>query len=249
MQVRVDGVVLATIEVRATQPQDYLVSAPSLSSGSKVDIVYVNDGAIGGQDRNLFVSYVSDGFSFVLPDSQGVILDNGTGDSAFDGVNAGPGQSALWGNGALRLRWPASSAYASAVSDMQASRFLQQATFGPTRDDINRLKSAGFDGWLAEQMAMPAVPDYLNDVQGKYDLGVNFLPPNGPNYNPDWIGHRFWYGVMNGRDQLRQRVGFALHSIFVTSQLDSNLYHQGPRIRHVFGFSTSNGVRQLPRAH
>ena len=38
------------------------------------------------------------------------------------------------------------------VSDADASRFLAQATFGPTLDDINRLKKIGFDAWMLEQM-------------------------------------------------------------------------------------------------
>ena len=36
-----------------------------------------------------------------------------------------------------------------------AARFLQQATFGPTKPEITRLQQIGFDAWLAEQFAMP----------------------------------------------------------------------------------------------
>ena len=36
-----------------------------------------------------------------------------------------------------------------------AARFLQQATFGATQADIDRLMSIGYTAWLNEQFAMP----------------------------------------------------------------------------------------------
>ena len=39
----------------------------------------------------------------------------------------------------------------------EAARFLEQATFGPTRKEIDALVGCGlnFETWVAEQMAMP----------------------------------------------------------------------------------------------
>src|SRR5688572_6114742 len=40
----------------------------------------------------------------------------------------------------------------------EASRFLAQATFGPTPAEIDRLMRIGYHAWLNEQFAMPATP-------------------------------------------------------------------------------------------
>ena len=38
----------------------------------------------------------------------------------------------------------------------EAARFLTQATFGPTEDDIDRVMSVGYAAWIDEQLALPA---------------------------------------------------------------------------------------------
>ncbi len=45
----------------------------------------------------------------------------------------------------------------SISSEAEAARFLEQATFGPTREEIDALVGSGldFETWVAEQMAMP----------------------------------------------------------------------------------------------
>jgi uncharacterized protein (DUF1800 family) len=113
---------------------------------------------------------------------------------------------------------------AAAVSPAQASRFLQQASFGPTRAEIDRLTRMGLMAWLDEQMAMPFHPEHLNHVEAKFSLGADYLPPEGPRYTPDWLGQRFWTGAATGQDQLRKRMAFSLGKVFVVSQSDANLY-------------------------
>src|SRR5436309_6903683 len=57
---------------------------------------------------------------------------------------------------------------AGPTTDADASRFLAQATFGPTDADITHLRNVGYTAWLNEQFA--AAPtyqmDYLNWVGG-----------------------------------------------------------------------------------
>lgn len=107
LRVLVNGVVIDTIEVRATVPTDYRFTVPALREGAKVDVVYLNDALVGGVDRNLFISQITAGSTYVLPTSPGVTVDWGTGAAAFDGQNVVPGQGPLWSNGALRATWPA----------------------------------------------------------------------------------------------------------------------------------------------
>lgn len=116
------------------------------------------------------------------------------------------------------------TAQTAPVGAAQASRFLQQATFGPTRAEINRLAAMGFKAWIDEQMAMPASPEHLTHVEAKFALGASYLPHTGARYTPDWLGQKFWSGANTGTDQLRKRVAFALGQIFVVSQSEANLY-------------------------
>ena len=79
MEVRVDGLRIGLVEVRATEPRDYDFAAPGLTAGSTVDIVFQNDEMIGTEDRNLFVAWVTDGSQFMSPSQPAVVYDAGTG--------------------------------------------------------------------------------------------------------------------------------------------------------------------------
>ena len=167
----------------------------------------------------------------------------------------------------------------------EVTRFLTQATFGPTEADIEELlfeviethggdRIAAFDSWLTEQWALPQtlVRDLAHamDMQeftwrGYFDPGRNGAatpPPVAPGNWPSWQSQdisRFdsldrttwqspdadfpmtgaqenaldnilgspahhnrrraqWTIMANARDQLRQRVGFALSEITVISE-------------------------------
>lgn len=102
------------------------------------------------------------------------------------------------------------------TSDAEAARFLTQATFGPTRAAIDRVRQIGYSAWLDEQfdtpqtLARPYLESLVPDQSGNLDL-------NGAR-----IDRWFWTGVY-GQDQLRQRMAFALSQIFVVSDVDGNL--------------------------
>ncbi len=86
------------------------------------------------------------------------------------------------------------------VSASAARRFLEQAAFGPTPAEAAHVQTIGFQAWLAEQFAMPAISNY-NAVSGSQGgLPAAFLA-----------------NAVTNPDQLRQRVAFALSEIFVTS--------------------------------
>ena len=243
MQLRVDGVVLGTVEVRSTTGADHLFAAPRLVAGSRVDLVFLNDLNANGEDRNLFVQYILAQGMTLVATAPGVLLDAGTGEAAFDGLGTSAGSGAVTSNGALRFTMPAARA---AVTDLAAqyaaSRFLQQAGFGPSLDDISRVKAMTRASWLAEQMALPATPDFVNAVQARYDLGDAWRP-KGSQYTPAWVAQRFWQAAANAPDALRKRVAFALHQTLMISQADTNLHYQARAYaaymdtlnRHAFG--------------
>jgi uncharacterized protein (DUF1800 family) len=89
-----------------------------------------------------------------------------------------------------------------------AARLLDQATFGPTLNDINHVQLVGTTAYLAEQFAAPTtvLPDIAAPAPA---VCVNSTIPCEQS---EW-----WQAVLTGNDQLRQRVAFALSEIFVVS--------------------------------
>ena len=94
------------------------------------------------------------------------------------------------------------------ASVQTAARLLDQATFGPTLNDINHVQLVGASAYLAEQFAAPTT--MLPDIATPAPLVCvnNTIPCE----QSEW-----WQAVLTGNDQLRQRVAFALSEIFVVS--------------------------------
>lgn len=102
---------------------------------------------------------------------------------------------------------------AGAMSEQQAARLLQQATFGPTMADINYATGLTVQQWIDKQLALPAtlhmpnVPDVIDKSHPSHYTRVEA-----------------WLQIaLDGPDQLRQRVAFALSEILVTSMHHPNL--------------------------
>jgi uncharacterized protein (DUF1800 family) len=245
MVVRVNQQVIGTVEVQNTTAwADFRFSAPALVAGDKVDVVFTNDTAAGGVDRNLYIASVSDGATVVLPSTVGAVIDRGTGSAAFDGKDLLSGHSTLANNGALRLTWPARSRLsATALARRQAAaRLLLQASFGPTTAALDALSATTDAAWIAAQIAMPVTNDHVDAVQARYDLSADYRP-GGTRYDPYMVGNTFWRTTPFAPDQLRKRTAFALHHIFMVSQQDTNLWYHSRAYanyldllnRHAFG--------------
>ncbi|MBN8730460.1 MAG: DUF1800 domain-containing protein [Acidobacteria bacterium] len=95
------------------------------------------------------------------------------------------------------------------VSARAAARFLEQATWGPTPQSIAEVRRNGFERYIEQQFTEPLSdypePPEANDQQS--------LTP---------AQRRFFTNAVNGSDQLRQRVAFALHQILVVSAVKMN---------------------------
>ena len=100
------------------------------------------------------------------------------------------------------------------VTASEASRFLSQATFGPSSVDIDRLESVGLSAWLQAEFAKP---------QESFLQQVLLAEASGVDIGPDELSEAFWTRAILSDDQLRQRVGFALSQIFVASYADAQL--------------------------
>jgi uncharacterized protein (DUF1800 family) len=223
LQVRVNGMIVGSVEVRSTTAADYTLAVPKIAPGSLIDVVYTNDATVNGVDRNVFVQSLRTSAGTLAPFANQVVFDDGYGEAAVDGLATSSTSGAMYTNGALRFSVPAPAA-APSTAQYAASRLLQQASFGPTLADIERVAQIGHAAWIDEQLALPFTPDMVAAVQSRYDLGDAYRP-GGASYNPSWVSQRFWEAAATSPDQLRRRMGFALHQIFMVSQADSNLYH------------------------
>jgi len=92
-----------------------------------------------------------------------------------------------------------------------AARLLDQATFGPTLTDIHHVQTIGLDAWITEQFNTPDT--------ALANIPVNPLPAIclSANTPVNCEESEWWQTVLNGPDQLRQRVAFALSELFVIS--------------------------------
>ena len=106
------------------------------------------------------------------------------------------------------------------ITKTEAFRFLNQATYGSTEAEVQRLialgsASTGYARWIDEQVAQPASLQ-LPTVQAAFANLANPAQMIG-SLNAD--RQEIWFrNSIRGPDQLRQRVAFALSEIMVVSQ-------------------------------
>jgi uncharacterized protein (DUF1800 family) len=109
----------------------------------------------------------------------------------------------------------------AARSIEDVSRFLNQATFGPTYEMIQELHSSGqsYAGWIDEQMAMePTTLEW--SLASELEKGAEF---------DHKLFHRGWWrSAVTGPDQLRQRIAFALSQILVVSGQGADIVRGSP---------------------
>ncbi len=134
-----------------------------------------------------------------------ITIPAGSGPISVDVVNPNPGTSTS--NAA------SATIYLAAIP--AAARLLDQATFGPTLADIQHVQAVGLDSYITEQFntadtPLPNIPSPLPAV---------CLASNTPTNCEE---SEWWQTVLNGPDQLRQRVAFALSEIFVISSDSDN---------------------------
>ena len=123
-------------------------------------------------------------------------------------------------------------------SSADTVRFLEQATWGPTPDLIAQVQRMGFEAWLNQQFdpsiatGYPSLPLYrtadnvANDnIDSCYgDPTVAGNPARTAclrdNYSQYPLQTQFFVNALYGSDQLRQRLTWVLHKIWVVSGVD-----------------------------
>lgn len=127
------------------------------------------------------------------------------------------------------------------ITRAQTARFLTQATFGPKWSEINALAGTSASEWFVQQTKLDT--NYALDIIQEYrdtypaDEGdVNDLIASARN-------SAWWRNAIEGKDQLRQRMAFALSQIIVVSDAPEAVetfpqavgYVQDIFARHAFG--------------
>ena len=191
---RMGGVDLPTTRVSATRlTATGTATAAQVGSRLKVDVLATGPGAIGSDVVQL--SVVAANTTSPTPPTP-------------PPPPANPGSNPGSGLGTADLAW---------------LRLLDQATFGPTAADLQRIKSLGVNGWLAEQFALP-------------ETAIE-VPAGGDNRV---VQSQFLARLSTAPDQLRQRMAYALAQVLVIS-INKNNYadETAPFLqvlsRHAFG--------------
>lgn len=126
---------------------------------------------------------------------------------------------------------------ATVPSTPDTIRFLQQATWGPRQDQVDLVRRIGFNAWLESQFAAtetsyPTMPSYsTNDNITNNNTTSCFGDPTvqgnparsaciRDHYQMYPLQTRFFSNALYGEDQLRQRMAWALHKIWVISGID-----------------------------
>ncbi len=118
------------------------------------------------------------------------------------------------GDGGAPPAAPPSGGTPGAITQAQAVRFLNQATFGATQADIDNLRAIGYEQWLLDEFAKP---------QESLLQSVLLVEASGAEAGRTELSETFWTRAILGDDQLRQRFGFALSQIIVASYADGAL--------------------------
>jgi len=116
------------------------------------------------------------------------------------------------------------------LTDAQASRFLQHATFGTTDADLSAVKAQGVEAWLSGQMALPRGQrawDWM--VANGYAAidGRALYNSGGPTAEVVLAKE-----AATSTDPVRQRVALALSEYFVVSALVAQMPWTGMGMAH-----------------
>lgn len=138
---------------------------------------------------------------------------------------------------------PSSGMSAKFSTEQSVSRFLSQATFGPTNETVRPLVGTDVSDWLLAEFAKQSVSSqsdldaYAARTSNPQETSFDFVVGNS-------TSHSFWRDAVQGDAQLRDRTVFALSQILVVSTFGGELlsdlpepvaYYQDVIKRNAFG--------------
>ncbi|MBX3609473.1 MAG: DUF1800 domain-containing protein [Hydrogenophaga sp.] len=165
----------------------------------------------------------------VIGDAPHVVQDNDPGDTAWKTAAAVGAAAALvacgggGGGGSGEEEPPfvpvvdfstAGYTYLDAGNDQEAARFLQQAQFSSTREEIAAVRSEGYAMWLARQFQQPLKSSGVGWLNAR-GYGVN--DSNNYYFNTYPADFMIWGQLLSGPDMMRKRCALALSELCVSS--------------------------------
>lgn len=144
------------------------------------------------------------------------------------------------------------------VSAEAATRLLTQSTFGPTSQLISDVTADGMVQWVDRQLAMPSAYDATDDswkshLQRTIEIAKMAEPTSHPDSYNDYVNHvksfnsaaadfqmryyqmaAWWENSLKNRDQLRQRVAYALSQLLVTSTTAAPLHRRAEALAYYY---------------
>ena len=123
----------------------------------------------------------------------------------------------------------------------RTARFLTQATFGPKWSEINGLTGTSASEWFVNQTKLET--DYALDIIEEYREAYQTEEDDINDLIASARNSAWWRNAIEGQDQLRQRMAFALSQIIVVSDMPEAVetfpqavgYVQDIFARHAFG--------------
>lgn len=127
-------------------------------------------------------------------------------------------------------------AQAASIGELDAHRFLAQASFGATPASVASVRSLGYAGWIDSQFNSTIAVSHLATVDASATrLGADKARAQD-------IPYTWWTHAVTDPAQLRQRVAFALSQIFVVSTMDSTLADNARAVASYLDMLTQRGT-------
>jgi uncharacterized protein (DUF1800 family) len=134
------------------------------------------------------------------------------------GINSPPGSP----SNALSADPPPAPAAGSEPGAVDAARFLTQATFGvKSADEADNLRKTGFERWMWDQFR-EAPMSHMDYIRSQKSREINKDNLQG-RLTEEMSYEAVWQQWLNGKDQLRSRMAFALNEIVVISNIAPDL--------------------------
>ncbi|MCT4580753.1 MAG: DUF1800 domain-containing protein [Flavobacteriales bacterium] len=142
--------------------------------------------------------------------SDGIVVTTSDNYQLYQGAEYASGDKTLGGQGLVGKQ-------------MEASRFLSQASFGADMELINEVADLGIENWIDQQLNTP--PTYYTDtLDSIYHKSLGIYVANGGDSadypirpNHVHMDYAWWQNNMLAKDLLRQRLAYSLSQICVIS--------------------------------
>lgn len=159
------------------------------------------------------------------------------------------------------LLFSCSAVASAAATYQQAFRLLKQASYGPNESSISNVMTEGIESWIEQQLYHPSAYDsetdsHLSHLQALIQMATTlepgaqwfksdgqsstFFDGRGTGRTADYQMSIWFQNALEGPDQLRQRVAYALSQIMVVSAKQLPLDRQAEALAHFYDILARN---------